>query len=682
MFKGGSSSILIRDWSWDWYWTLASWLTAFLIDKKDERSRSAGDSYCTPIKNIKTLEWLPVDNEFGIGAAFPLAPYKNNLSCFGHGCHAAWAGGALGGGGWLAALPAAPFLALLADARGRKAGAFAVCTCFIPSYGVLLKTGSCKKLDCRVKGPTSRNSLRFRILVDVQRGRQVSGWLCAWSARGVWAGRAAAGAGGAGALALAPLYCAEIAPGNKGLAAMPALAAGCGILFAYTAGPLLSGQAVTVWMALPPAILLLSLLWLPETPSYLISVGRMQDAAKVMCWLNGSDFREDLTDIIEEQEVRIRTNDCYGAEPTRTDDDTFQPMLERNGLDAISDRKGDTSSCRELFFQRRNRRALFSLCAVLCVAAGSGAGAVVNFGAGLLRNSAGHTPLAALALGHPENLINHNSNNMSQTPWDQWTPGPLLCSVTLVLGAAVALLTLDRLGRKMLLISSCSGLACCLAIFGVYCDPRVPLPWTHFNLFSRSKQNSALTYNHSVSLKEFQNDTRDVNEMVLKDNKTLNQSLTQNQTFETYDLRIDDSIKDEGEGALSPAALLLSLVLFLYSFGLGSVPYVLVSELFSVNARSIASGFLVSWMWMINFLLLQYYGKVATLLGLHGTYYLGAVVTLTGSVFIYLTIPETRGKSQEQIDEILRGPFFLRQNKKRKQEEAPCFELNCYTNSA
>lgn len=34
----------------------------------------------------------------------------------------------------------------------------------------------------------------------------------------------AAGAGGAGALSLAPLYCAEIAPKARGLAAMPALA--------------------------------------------------------------------------------------------------------------------------------------------------------------------------------------------------------------------------------------------------------------------------------------------------------------------------------------------------------------------------------------------------------------------------------------------------------------------------
>ncbi|GBP58176.1 hypothetical protein EVAR_86338_1 [Eumeta japonica] len=34
-------------------------------------------SFCVPTQNVKTLELLPVDNKFGIGTAFPLAPYKS-----------------------------------------------------------------------------------------------------------------------------------------------------------------------------------------------------------------------------------------------------------------------------------------------------------------------------------------------------------------------------------------------------------------------------------------------------------------------------------------------------------------------------------------------------------------------------------------------------------------------------
>ena len=50
----------------------------------------------------------------------------------------------------------------------------------------------------------------------------------------------------------------------------------CGILFAYSAGGMLSAHALSLLMAIPPIILLLSLIWLPETPSFLISVGKIQ----------------------------------------------------------------------------------------------------------------------------------------------------------------------------------------------------------------------------------------------------------------------------------------------------------------------------------------------------------------------------------------------------------------------
>lgn len=70
----------------------------------------------------------------------------------------------------------------------------------------------------------------------------------------------------------------------------------------------------------------------------------------MICWFDGSDFREDLTDVIEQQEVRIRTSDCYGRrDMRRQDSDTFQPMLKRSsGLDSNSDKKTEPSACREL----------------------------------------------------------------------------------------------------------------------------------------------------------------------------------------------------------------------------------------------------------------------------------------------------------------------------------------------
>ncbi|KAI5641229.1 sugar transporter domain-containing protein [Phthorimaea operculella] len=575
--------------------------------------------------------------------------YSDNLSCFTHGCSTGWVSGVLGnealtGGAWLAALPclvalpAAPFFAVLADARGRKAGAVCICISFIISWS-----------------------------------------LAAWCGpRGLWAARVAAGAGGAGALALAPLYCAEIAPRTRGLAAMPALACSCGILFAYGAGGLFSAHALSLAMATPPCILLVALLWLPETPSFLISIGKMQEAAKVMCWFDGSDFQEDLTDVIEQQEVRIRTSEyCGRRDMRRQDSDTFQPMLKRvSGLESNSDKKTEQSNCRELFRHRRSRRALFSCFVLLCAAAGSGAGAVNSFAAAVLRHSSHAVPRL--------NLTAYNYtiyNGSAPRPFFEASEtGSLLCGSALVLGAAVAMFTVDKLGRKMLLLWSCSGIACCLAILGVYCDPRLRMySWYTQRFWPYKRPSIKDRTDHNNFTLEGINETVLTNlpEDILKLNDDGNNvtengkpwyrvgpgpHVNENVSTEVVMLKYEDE-----EAKIWAPVVLLSVVLFLYNIGLGSVPYVLISELFSINVRSLASSLFISWMWLSNFLLLRYYGTIAVKIGLHGTYYISACVTLLGALYTYFWIPETRGKTQGQIDEVLEGPLLGR--KQRRPED-------------
>ncbi|CAB3244954.1 unnamed protein product [Arctia plantaginis] len=555
----------------------------------------------------------------------------DNLSCFTHGCSTGWVSGVLGnealtGGAWLAALPclvalpAAPFFAVLADARGRKAGAFCICLSFIISWS-----------------------------------------LAAWCGqRGVWAARVAAGAGGAGALALAPLYCAEIAPRTKGLAAMPALACSCGILFAYAAGGMLSAHALSLSMAVPPSVLLVSLIWLPETPSFLINVGRIQDAAKIICWFEGSDFQEDLTDVIEQQEVKIRTSDCYGRrEPMRRQDsDTFQPMLKRiSGLESNSDKKNEQSACRELFHHRRSRRALVSCVVVLSAAAGSGAGAVNSFAAAVLRHSTHSVPHLNMTA---YNFTIYNGSAPRQL-FDPSEAGSILCGSALVLGAAVATATVDKLGRKKLLLWSCSGITCCLAILGIYCDPSLHSQtwyshrmWPYRRTQNVKEKDIQLPENlTTITFPEWK-----VSE--IPEWKNYSSVKLENESYSGWrEHNIMNKTPSVKEESLWGPVALMSIVLFLYNIGLGSVPYVLISEWFSVNVRTLASSLLISWMWLSSFLILRYYGSLAVLVGLHGIYYICASITLLGSLYIFLVIPETRGKSQEQINEDLDGPLLV-----------------------
>nr|XP_032523971.1 solute carrier family 2, facilitated glucose transporter member 8-like [Danaus plexippus plexippus] len=564
-----------------------------------------------------------------------------NLSCFTHGCSTGWVSGVLGnealtGGAWLAALPclvalpAAPMFAVLADSKGRKAGAFVICISFIISWS-----------------------------------------LAAWfGGRGVWVARVAAGAGGAGALALAPLYCAEIAPRTRGLAAMPALACSCGILFAYAAGGVLSAHALSLSMAGPPAILLFSLIWLPETPSFLISIGKIQEAAKIMCWFDGSDFREDLTDVIEQQEVKIRISEGYGRKELlrRQDSDTFRPMLKRSsGLESNSDKeKDDQSVCKELFRRSSSRRALLSCVVVVSAAAGSGAVAVNSFAAAVVRHSTHRVPV----LNDTAYNFTIYNGTVPRALFESSEAGSVLCGTALVLGAAVATVTVDKVGRKTLLLLSCSGIAFGLTVLGIYCDPQLRM---HSRYLHRVWPLRKSTYKEKV--------IRDKSD--IPSNYTLYTStvpLLNDSTKPWYRISAEDhnvtesdmSVKyeeagDKEEVTIWLPVVLLSMVLFLYNIGLGSIPYVLISELFSVHVRSLASSFLIAWMWISNFLVLRYFGTIAISLGLHATYYICASITLLGAGYIYLVIPETKGKSRTQITEALQGPWLLFKRKRKNQ---------------
>ncbi|XP_022124239.2 facilitated trehalose transporter Tret1-like [Pieris rapae] len=554
-----------------------------------------------------------------------------NLSCFTHGCSTGWVSGVLGnealtGGAWLAALPclvalpAAPMFAVLADVKGRKAGAFFIGLSFIFSWS-----------------------------------------LAAWcGARGVWAARVAAGAGGAGALALAPLYCAEIAPRTRGLAAMPALACSCGILFAYSAGGLLSAHALSLSMAIAPALLLISLLWLPETPSFLINVGKIQEAAKVMCWFDGSDFREDLTDVIEQQEVRIRTSD-YARREMSYESETSQPMLKKS-QESDKRTEGEKSACKELFSHRRSRRALISCFVVIGAAAGTGAGAFNSFAAAVLRHSAHEIPV----LNTTAYNFSIYNGTLPRKLFESSEAGSMLCGTALVLGAAVATVTVDKVGRKTLLLWSCSGIAFCLAVLGVYCDPHLQV-----NTF----------YKHRFLTKKFTRDKSIRDKIELPENLTIyNDSLkygndtkawyrvaeNYNETEEQWSVKFEQTIEKDDISIWLPVVM-LSLVLFLYNIGLGSVPYVLISELFYVNVRSLASSFLITWMWLSNFFVLRYYGTIAFSIGLHATYYICSSITLIGAGYIYFILPETKGKSQSQIDASLDGPWLLTFERKNQR---------------
>ncbi|KAJ9598737.1 hypothetical protein L9F63_026728, partial [Diploptera punctata] len=89
--------------------------------------------------------------------------------------------------------------------------------------------------------------------------------------------------------------------------------------------------------------------------------------------------------------------------------------------------------------------------------------------------------------------------------------------------------------------------------------------------------------------------------------------------------------------------------------GLGSVPYVIMAEIFNPHARGIASSITVGTMWIFGFMTSKFYPDMVTLLDLHGCYWMFALVCVACLIFTIFKIPETKNRSLESILKELSG---------------------------
>jgi SP family sugar porter-like MFS transporter len=87
-----------------------------------------------------------------------------------------------------------------------------------------------------------------------------------------------------------------------------------------------------------------------------------------------------------------------------------------------------------------------------------------------------------------------------------------------------------------------------------------------------------------------------------------------------------------------------------YALSLAPVTWVLISEIFPNRLRGIGVSISVSALWSASFLLTFTFPILNRVLGNAGTFWTYAGVCLVGFFFVYLRIPETKGKTLEEIE--------------------------------
>ena len=99
-----------------------------------------------------------------------------------------------------------------------------------------------------------------------------------------------------------------------------------------------------------------------------------------------------------------------------------------------------------------------------------------------------------------------------------------------------------------------------------------------------------------------------------------------------------------------PVLLLVLAAIAAYAMSLAPVTWVVISEIFPNRIRGAAMAVAVSALWIACFLLTYLFPTLNAKLGAAGTFWLYALICVAGLVFIFFKLPETKGKSLEQIE--------------------------------
>jgi len=96
--------------------------------------------------------------------------------------------------------------------------------------------------------------------------------------------------------------------------------------------------------------------------------------------------------------------------------------------------------------------------------------------------------------------------------------------------------------------------------------------------------------------------------------------------------------------------ILILLAIATYAMSLAPIVWVVISEIFPNKIRGVAMAISTIALWSASFLLTYTFPLLNSALGAAGTFWLYGLICLAGFIFVYKKLPETKGKSLEEIE--------------------------------
>jgi predicted MFS family arabinose efflux permease len=113
------------------------------------------------------------------------------------------------------------------------------------------------------------------------------------------------------------------------------------------------------------------------------------------------------------------------------------------------------------------------------------------------------------------------------------------------------------------------------------------------------------------------------------------------------------------DGTAKAYFILVFVVLFVFSMQgtIGPLVWLMLSEIFPLKIRSFAIGVCIFALWIANAVVALLFPPVVTALGIGATFFIFAGLGVLALVFIKTQVPETRGRSLEELEDQFRHDY-------------------------
>lgn len=347
----------------------------------------------------------------------------------------------------------------------------------------------------------------------------------------MYAARFILGVSGGAFCVTAPMYTGEIAQKEiRGtLGSFFQLMITAGILFVYAIGSGLEVFWMSVVCGILPLVFGAIFVFMPESPTYLVTKNKNESAVKAIQWLRGKDYDYKMEiEELKETEQKIKEN------PVSIGSALMRPVT----LKALAISLG------LMFFQQL-----------------SGINAVIFYSTDIFEDAG--TNIDA---------------NLST----------IIIGIMQVVATFVSVMVVDKLGRRLLLLTSGVVMSISTIAMGVY-------------FFMKDQDINSVT----------------------------------------------------NLGWLPVCSLCVFIIMF--SIGFGPVPWLMMGELFATDIKGFAGSIAGTTNWVLAFIVTNQFESLKGAIGNGETFWLFSGITIVGIFFVFFLVPETKGKSLNEIQQLLEG---------------------------